>query len=73
MKIAGIDINLIESGALGEGQMLAYSGGYIYGWDLAKDGGDTCVTARMLPDGRLEIVEVTHSTPADQDNRRTDV
>ncbi len=51
----------IESAALGPGQMLVASGSRIYGWDLAKDGGDCCVVAEVQPDGSLKIIEVTHS------------
>lgn len=54
-KILGMEI--LSSPALEPGQMLVRSGDLLYGWDLAK-GSDTCVTARIHPDGTLEIIDV---------------
>lgn len=58
MNFLGMDI--VWSPTIEPGQMMVRSGNIIYGWDLAKDGGDTCVTARVLPNGDLEIIDVTH-------------
>ena len=68
MKLFGMEV--ITSPALEPGQMLVRSGSIIYGWDLA-DGVDTCVTARMLPDGRLEIIDVTQAS--ERNRRNNDV